>query len=323
MADLQKQFEQFYDKIRVDYESQKLLREKRDIVLDKISKSLKEKDRPAFERLLQGSYKMKTGVLPLNYEEYDIDVGLVFTFDKELPDAKDPRTWVMEAIGDHTDKVVTKTPCIRVHYKDSPPYHLDLVIYGKLNDTLKLATKTGWIAADPHGLLSHVENIQTRFRDTEGGTSIDQFRRIVRYLKRWGDIRIPGEAKEKPTGLAFTLLAGSSLQRTVSFDGTPDDATALQNLAGIARSLSTIVAKKPTPEYEDMFGRLNSSQMEQLKKDFGTLQDTIAAAKKEPDPHDACNLLVPILGDDFPVPPKGSGGKKTGSPAIVPSSSSA
>jgi hypothetical protein len=324
VADLQKQFEKFYDAIRVDFDSLALLREKRDIVLDKISKSLKDAEHPSFERLLQGSYKMKTGVLPLSGEEFDIDVGLVFSFDEKLPEASDPRQWVYDAIKKHTDKVVEKTPCVRVHYKDAPAYHLDLVVYGKVGEgALNLAKADGWVSADPAKLLAHVEAIQDRFNDTEGGTSIDQFRRVVRYLKRWGDVRLPGEAKEKPTGLAYTLLAGDALARTVAFDGTPDDSLALSKLARHASTCSRISARKPTPEYEDMFGRLSNDQMQVLKVDFGKLADAIDSARKEPDPYEACTALAAVLGEDFPVPPKGSGGKRTSSPAIVPSSSSA
>ena len=299
MANLQKQFEQYHNTIRLDFDSQDLLREKRDIVLEKIEKSLKAKKRPRFDRLLQGSYKMKTGVFPINGAEYDIDVGLVFEFETALPKADEPRKWLIEAIGEHTHNVAEKTPCIRVHYKDSPPYHLDLVVYGKLHGKLHLATSNGWREADPESLLEHVANIQSRFAGTEGSTGIDQFRRIVRYLKRWGDIRVASD-DEKPTGLAYTLLAGQLLSRTVAFDNTLDDATALQNLAHQASLYPRIAAKKPTPEYEDMFGRLSASQMETLKEDLRSLARTISAAKAEPDPHEACTLLVPLLGDDFP-----------------------
>jgi hypothetical protein len=323
MADLQKHFEQFHNAIRVDFDSQSTLREKRDIVLEKIAKSLKKNGRPSFERLLQGSYKMKTGVLPLGEEEFDIDVGLVFDFEDHRPETEEVRGWVMDAIGEHTDKVAEKTPCIRVHYKDSPPYHLDLVVYGRLSGELQLATKSAWIDADPEQLLGHVASAYAQYGGTEGNTGIDQFRRTVRYLKRWGDVRSPGDAKGKPTGLAYTLLASKELACTQAFDGTPDDATALSNMTESASKSFRISAKKPTPEYEDMFERLDNSQMELFKRDLKTLADTIRAAQDEPDPHDACSLLVAVLGTDFPVPPKGSGGKRTSSPAIVPSSSSA
>ena len=42
MADIQKQFEKFHDTIRIDYELSKPLREKRDIILNRIRKHLKD-----------------------------------------------------------------------------------------------------------------------------------------------------------------------------------------------------------------------------------------------------------------------------------------
>ena len=75
MADVQKQFEEFHEKIRVDYET---LREKRDIVLNRLGKHLKENKRPGFDEILQGSYAMGMGIAPIDELEYDMDVGLRF-----------------------------------------------------------------------------------------------------------------------------------------------------------------------------------------------------------------------------------------------------
>src|SRR4051794_29827650 len=62
MAKLQRYFEQFHEKIRADYDMNKTLREKKDIILNRIRKHLKENGRPSFDELLQGSYRMGTGV---------------------------------------------------------------------------------------------------------------------------------------------------------------------------------------------------------------------------------------------------------------------
>ena len=69
----------FHDKIKLDYDTNAELREKRDILCGILSNS----DRlPTFEKLDQGSYSMYTGVIPLDGKEYDIDVGLRFNFCK-------------------------------------------------------------------------------------------------------------------------------------------------------------------------------------------------------------------------------------------------
>jgi hypothetical protein len=322
MAALQGYFESFHNKIRLDYECNRKLAEKRDIVLGKIAKHLSDNNRPAFTRLLQGSYKMRTGVFPTAGKEFDIDVGLQFDFDGATPDAQEVRAWVFDAIASHTDKVKEKAPCIRVHYKDDDPYHLDLVTYSREPTGMRLAKASGWVPADPVGLLSSVTDAQARFADTEGSTGIDQLRRAVRYLKRWGDIRSVDE-EERPTGLAYTLLAIANLRVGRRWDNSLDDASALRQLAEYAGGLHRIQARKPTPEYEDMFGRLSEAAMGRLKDDLRQLAATISAAEKELDPHEACAALQKVFGEDFPLPPKGSTGRTTGAPAIVTSSSSA
>jgi hypothetical protein len=193
MADIQKYFEKFHDAIRVDYDMSSALREKRDIVLDKIQKSLKNAGKPAFKALNQGSYIMKTGVKPIAELEYDIDIGLRFQVDPEEHNARDVRGWVLDAISNHTKSVEDRRPCIRVNY--SAGYHLDLVCYAVWNDSeYRLAHKSeGWRPTEPKKLLSHIAEHQKRyFAETEDSlTKTNQFRRCVRYLRRWNDVRTP------------------------------------------------------------------------------------------------------------------------------------
>src|SRR5439155_11546670 len=97
MARVQRQFEKFHEVIRTDYEMNTTLREKRDIIVERVLKHLVEKQRPGFELLLQGSYKMKTGVVPIGDLEFDIDVGLRFKTSSREYGATTVRAWVLEA----------------------------------------------------------------------------------------------------------------------------------------------------------------------------------------------------------------------------------
>ena len=94
MADVQKQFGEFNEAIRLkQYEENTTLREKRDVVLKKLKERMKalfkEKDeaQPTYTHFDQGSYKLGTGVKPLE-GDFDIDVGLRFDVTKE--DYPDP-----------------------------------------------------------------------------------------------------------------------------------------------------------------------------------------------------------------------------------------
>src|ERR1017187_6854191 len=188
---VQKYFEQFHETIRTDYDSDQKLREKRDIVLDKITKNLRDADRPSFDVLHQGSYSKhaRTGVKMIEGLRYDIDIGLRFAIKETEYTAKEVRGWVWEAVGDHTDGVQDKGPCIRVIYAGG--FHLDLVSYAHWTDDVgqeqyRLAHKdNGWRPTDPPSLLKYIKDARTPFGQlTDSATRTDQFRRVVRYLKR-------------------------------------------------------------------------------------------------------------------------------------------
>ena len=328
MANVQKYFEQFHQRIRVDYEMSSTLREKRDIILNRIRKYLSDNGLPSFTEILQGSYKMKTGVIPIANLEYDIDVGLRFSIKPTDYSAKTVRKWVFDAVDGHTQKVEERGPCIRVTYADG--YHVDLVIYACWTDEFnqnqcRLAHKTnGWREADPVGLIDYVKVARKPYEGTEDkATQTDQFRRIVRYQRRWIDEEIPVESSAKPAGLAFVLLCIEKLRPTLSWMGLSDDRAALEALAKeISSTVGRLVAKKPTPEYEDMLSCLSDEEMDSLKVRYGVMAQALREADAATDPVEACKILEKIFGDDFPIPEAEETAKKTHAPAIVTSSSS-
>jgi len=328
MAEVQKYFEQFHDLIRVDFQMSETLREKRDIIIERLRKHLLENERPNFSEFLQGSYKMKTGVVPIADLEYDIDVGLRFSFSEDDCEAETVHRWVYEAVDGHTETVEDRGPCVRVTYKDG--YHVDLVCYAIWEDDfgdeqVRLAHKhDGWRPTDPIGLIKYVKDKREPFEGTEDNLSQnDQFRRVVRYQRRWIDEEIPIESTSKPTGLAFVLISAERLQPEKNWIGNPDDRLALENLAiSASNQVGRIVASKPTPEYEDMFDRLTEGEMNSLKEHYRVMSRALQSAEREPDPVEACKILREIFGPDFPVPEPEETAKATSSPAVIPSSSS-
>lgn len=335
MANVQKYFEEFHQKIAVDIEMKEKLREKRDIVLDRIRDHLKENGHPTFTRFMQGSYRMGTGIQPLEGQEFDIDTGLRFDLG-ESPDitkAKEVRTWIFDAVDGHTKKVEAKGPCIRVTYRENgvEAFHLDLVAYAVWEagdkDEYRLAhSKDGWVEADPPTLLEKVKEAREPFSDDaicDSKTKTDQFRRVVRYLRRWNDFALPGEQDGKPTGLALVLLCRDRLSRTASLSGCADDRKALEDLAWEVKNLSgRLTTYKPTPQYEDMYARLTEDEMTQLKARFATLYEALVEADTAADPVVACEALQKVFGPDFPVPDPKDTAKASSAPAIITSSTS-
>lgn len=334
MANVQTQFEEFHEKIRTYYEINKTLREKKDIIVARVKKHLEQNGRPQCTEFIQGSYKMKVGICAVKGLEYDIDVGLRFSFDETKYTAKTVRGWVFEAVDGHTENVEEKPSCIRVTYADG--YHVDLVTYAWWDDALgkeqhRLAHGSkGWRPADPPALVQHVVDARKPFADSkDAATDTDQFRRVVRGLKRWNDKAMPFESKEKPSGIALVLLTEKHLKSPQkTWDGVIDDRAALEQIAQAAEStLGRISINKPTPEYEDIFAGISDSGMTDLKKRFGELRKALVDAKNASDVKTACKRLREVFGDDFPVPESDGGPKdtvrKTSAPAVISSASSA
>lgn len=299
---LQKYFQTFHKKIKVETED---LREKRNIVVDKVRSSLKKNNHPVPEMINQGSYIYGVGVVPLGDQEYDIDVGLDFDISTSDYEAKEVRSWVYDAIKDHTHNVEDRGPCIRVRYVAG--YHVDLVIYARDNGSNNfgeygLARKDNtWSPTEPKKLKQHIQDARQPFKDTKDLSGSDQFQRITRYLKRWNDLDIPGESPDKPFGLATVLLVIEHL-KSPSFDinGNPDDLGALIRVANsVKNTFGRISINKPTQEFEDVFAKLSNEAMEKLKSRFSQLSDDLNKAKYQSE-EEACETLRTQFGDDFP-----------------------
>lgn len=327
MAKLQKYFETFHDEIRADYDLKSELREKRDRILKRLRENLP--DGYSFEQLLQGSYAMNTGVMPIGDKEPDIDVGLRFNFTETEKTATEVRDAVLAAVKEHTADVKPKGPCVRVTY--AAGYHVDLVSYARRKDANEKSSyhlahrDNGWRPADPPALLQYVRSAADRFEATKDSKAqTDQLRRVIRYLKRWDDVAISDEGPGKPSGLAYTLYAIKQLTSpAVDLEGKSDDLRALLTIARAAGASVRLSAVKPTPEYEDLFAGMPDEDMAALIKRFAELRDLLIDVSPMLDERAACEKLRAVFGVDFPVPALEDVSKRSAAPAVVPSARSA
>jgi len=303
MANLQKQFEEFHKNIKMEKEE---LKEKRDILINKIKNSLKEQKKPVPEPLNQGSYIYGVGIKPISDDqEYDIDVGLVFDIKSDDYEAKEVRKWVLEAIKNHTQDVEEKGACIRVRYQAG--YHVDLICYAsndsQESENFKLAHKDGtWKSADPKALKKYIEEVREPFSDSKDSSGSDQLQRVVRCLKRWNDKAIPNESDDKPFGLALLLLCIEKLKKPVfDYNGKPSDIEALRKILVSIIDSSSIIVKKPTPEHENLFGKISKEGMTKLIDRFSKLDEVLDKAINEKSLEEACKMLREQFGEDFPL----------------------
>lgn len=354
MASIQSQMIDFHKKIKLKrFEENEVLREKRDIILNLLKKRLKqnfgekELELPEFRHFNQGSYEMGTGVKPLN-SDFDIDVGICFKISKDdYPDPVEVKMWVFNALEDHTNKVQVRRPCVTVFYQqdEEPIYHVDLAIYSDSTENAdgkaylakgkKNSSKENrvWVESDPQELS---DLIKSKFEDSEDSK---QFRRTIRYLKRWKDWKLSGDGNAAPTGIALTIAAYNwfrvSKEVVDSFANKVkyDDLAALGNLVEemlnnfediyfdgeSAYRLKVILPISPSC---DLFEKMSNQQMSTFKEKLEDVLEAIREAQRLADPSTACEILQKHFGDDFKIPSKEDTAQKC-SPAIITSSASA
>ncbi|RUR14030.1 nucleotidyltransferase domain-containing protein [Legionella septentrionalis] len=296
----QNMLENFHRKIKVDKED---IRDKRNILTQKIKSHLKENGHPICEIINQGSYIYGVGVIPVEDQEYDIDVGLVFPVRATDYEPNVIRQWIFDSIKNHTSRVEERGPCIRVHY--AAGYHVDLVIYAQFHNNINQESyqlargNNKWVAADPKALKQYISTARQSFSSTKDNFGSDQIQRITRYLKRWNDLDIPQDSPDKPSGLATLLLVIKLLESPFMSGNQSNDFDALKNIAIKVMQLpDRLVVFKPTPEYEDLFKKLNNKAMRHLISRFNTLLEDLMRAESLPE-NEAVKILSNHFGDDF------------------------
>ncbi|MCC5654750.1 nucleotidyltransferase [Nostoc sp. XA013] len=325
MANLQTQFNKFYDVIRIDFDNNQPLRDKRDLIVTDLRSGLKRLipvNTPTFSYFNQGSYDLATGTYPISGNDYDIDVGIVFNFSKNLYQSVQVKEWVYNALRTSARTVEIKRPCVRVQYHKNGAkwFHVDLAIYSsdkdyrgnEINHIAKgfvgsFENNKFWEISEPFKLK---ELLKIKFNiDSDR----EQFRRIIRYLKRWKDYNFSSAGRGKPTGIALTACCYELFmpqkdyfynQSTYSYVYQYNDLSAL--LYVVSRIIGTfnwnnqISIKLPVQPYNDLFEKMTPTQMEALKVKLIALHNTLNAASREYNILNACTRLQKVFGQDFP-----------------------
>lgn len=234
-------------------------------------------------------------------------------------------------VKNHTTSVRWREPCVTVFYVKAGEirYHVDLAIYAKDATGTYLARaresappdSRSWEPADPAALVNAVSK---RFTDSEEQA---QFRRTIRYLKRWKDHNFPSQGNEAPRVIALTACAYRWFTPQLGWHPEhqarrPDDSVALLQLVdailGRFDGRRRVSASLPVPPGNDLFEKMSATQLATFHAKLDRLRTTLTNAQADPDPHTAANSLVKVFGEDFPVPAKPTTAQKRG-PSYVSS----
>ena len=316
MSDAQSHFISFHNKIMLDLNSSDLLREKRDTLLQNLKDNI-DPSAPAYTDFHQGSYELSTGVNSLSGDP-DMDIGVIFDCKpNDYPDPVALKRFVKNALNYNNRTVRIRKPCVTVEYmKDGErELHIDLAIY--CTDSLGTTQLARGRETDPannqyrYWEISEAKKLNKTIIEAFNGTDRDQWRRLVRYLKRWRDLKI---GHKNVPSIALTIEAMQQFQAIYdAVDGKARDLIALRNL--IDRTLNRWPGNRlqiwlPVQTQCDLMQSVTDAQMEDFKTKLTKLRDVLNDAEIEADTHESCKLLNAQFGDDFPIPPKDDTTKK-------------
>lgn len=323
MVNLQSEFIKFHEAIKLSDEND-TLRQKREILLNKLHQNISE-EAASYTHFNQGSYAMGTGIKP-DDGDYDIDVGLKFQIKKE--DYTDPvqvKKWVYDALNGHTKKVQIRRSCVTVTYQEDgeEAYHIDFAVYAANNPDGNLYIAKGkensstdcrcWEESDPQALIALLHE---RFPDSDDRA---QFKRIIRYAKKWKNRHFDLSGNGAPTGIALTALAYTYFNPSFEMDFFPpkktyDDFTAFKNfMIAIQNSFSwrwdenaqcscyTIRHCLPVKPGNNLFEKMTAKQQNDFYDKIEALISKLRDAENEGKKADACKVMTEIFGEDFPV----------------------
>ncbi|WP_311467949.1 nucleotidyltransferase [uncultured Abiotrophia sp.] len=331
---IQSKLEQFHEKIKMSSSLKRELREKKGILLEILRK---DRNLPSFCELEQGSYAMHTGVKPEEDQEYDIDVALRFSATKSEVEPLVYKENICEILKNHTEYgAEIKKSCVTVTYskEGEAKFHVDLVVYtyeDKNDKDSQLYIAKGidkesqkWEKADPKGLLDYIGD------QIEEENEREQFRRVVKYIKKWRNLKFTNTGHTSPPSIGITLIALDNFKycedddlsslihiveaivnkfNFVGWDGT-------RELYRIQWSLPTVL------EFEaenDVFEKMTNIQMTDFKDKTEKFKRDLISVQGEVDENIQYKKLNEIFGDDFEAPDEKTTAKQQQN--YIPSSS--
>ena len=323
---IQTHFDKFHDKIKLGREDDtyKKARDRDDSIKAEVKTAFSEAGYPVVADFIQGSLKTHTGIVPIS-GDYDIDRALVIDEDKAPENPVTPKKKALDILEDRGFKnAKIKKPCVTADYA-SDNVHIDFIVYKQLEDQHYLAVgkknsdehNREWSAADPLGLIEWIDDDSDYDKD-DAKDVLAQFRRLVRYLKRWRDVQFSDTVAAKVYSIGLTVVVKKEFEPSFSTEGARQDLAALR--ATVEAILGAgyfneeednkyrVRVDLPAEPWRDIFDGSSLDTSTQLYNKLKHLKEQLEKAEGLSDEREQCEILNKLFGDDFkvPEPPNGS-----------------
>ena len=325
---IQTHFDKFHDTIKLGREDSayKKARDRDDSIKAEVKTAFSEAGYPVVADFIQGSLGTHMGIVPIS-GDYDIDRALVIDEEKAPENPVTPKKKGLDVLEDRGFKnAKIKKPCVTADYA-SDNVHIDLIIYKRSGEQHYLAVgkknsdedNREWSAADPLGLIAWINN-ESGY-DPDGAKEVlAQFRRLVRYLKRWRDVKFSETVASKVFSIGLAVMAKRQFVPKFSPEGAREDLVALRATveaildAGFFDQEETgkyrISVHLPVEPYRDIFDGSSFDTGTQFYNKLKHLKEQLEKAEDATDERKQCEILNKLFGGDFKVPDPPTGSSK-------------
>ena len=324
---IQTHFDKFHDKIKLGREdaAYKKARDRDDSIKADVKSAFSEAGYPVVADFIQGSLKTHTGIRPIS-GDYDIDRALVVDEQKAPENPVTPKKTVLDVLEDRGFKnAKIKKPCVTADYA-SDNLHIDFIVYKRSGDQHYLAVgkknsdedNREWSIADPLGLLDWINDAGGY--DDDAQDVLAQFRRLVRYLKRWRDAQFTETVATKVFSIGLSVMVKRQLKPSFSTEGARDDLAALRATVEAMLNVGYFSEEEadryrvrvhlPVQPYRDIFDGSSLDTGTQFYNKLKRLKEQLKKAEGLTDERKQCEILNKLFGDDFKVPDPPAGNAK-------------
>ena len=325
---IQTHFDKFHNKIKLGREDDayKKARERDDSIKKAVTSAFAEAGYPVVNNFIQGSLKTHTGIVPIS-GDYDIDRALVIDDETAPENPVTPKKKTLDVLENRGFKnAKIKKPCVTADYA-SDNVHIDFIIYKRSGNQHYLAVgkeysdkdNREWSDADPHGLIDWV-NDDSRYDQDDAKAVLAQFRRLVRYLKRWRDVQFNETLAAKIFSIGLTVMVKKRLHCSFTIEGAQQDLQSLSETieaildAGYFTEVEAgryrVHVRLPTQPRRDIFHGSSLDTGTQFYNKLKRLKQNLVEAEGLRDEREQCQIINKLFGDDFEVPDPPKGGSK-------------
>ncbi|GAC13225.1 nucleotidyltransferase domain-containing protein [Aliiglaciecola lipolytica] len=318
---IQNRFSKFHDKIKLGREDDayREARAKDNSILDEIKAEFRSAGYPIIETFIQGSLSTYTGIKhPV--DDFDIDRAVVIDADNAPDNPVELKKLVLKVLEKRGFKNArVKKPCVTADYINLS-LHIDIVVYRKGGEQYELAVgklnsneqNREWSPSEPKKLIEHINNSSLFIGSAD--LKIKQFKRLVRYFKRWRDEKFGQAIGKKVFSIGLTLMLKEQFRPAIDNNGKVDDLQSLRDTVGAIMASNyfhwagdnkyKVNVYLPVQPYINVFENSSIDTGTQLYNKFKLLLTKLDQALEEDSLKKQCEILQGLFGNDFEVPEK-------------------